>query len=172
MTDISCWLRRSRGQAECSASAFITSHLGAESPLLLWVDPDPLAVDYRGPTGRRLLALPLVEGNAPDWMLNVPLTEARIFWKQSALHVIADEAGGCRWARIEEATEGDKNGNGDSARVQREVIPVLTLSDRDRARFGITDRHSIENLQAVLYKRQGLLKAWRLLTKSWGHNDG
>lgn len=169
MTDISCWLRRSRGQAEGSVSAFITSHLGAESPLLLWVDPDPLAVDYRGATGRRLEALPLVEGNAPDWMLNVPLTEARIFWKQAALHVITGEAGGCRWARIEEATEGDKDGNGE--RVQREVIPVLTLSDRDRARFGITDRHVIENLQAVLYKRQGLLRAWSLAINSPGRED-
>lgn len=166
MTEISCWLKRTRGEAECGIREFIASQLVAEGPLILWLDPDPLAVDYNGPTGRRLDALPLVEGAPPAGMLDVPLAEARIFWKEAALHVIASEGGGCRWARIEESREAED----DEARVQREIIPVLSL--RDQARFGFDDRQEIENLQAVMYKRQGRLLAWRLLAKSWEHNDG
>ncbi|MGB4334922.1 MAG: hypothetical protein WBJ41_08810 [Chromatiaceae bacterium] len=165
MTDISCLLRHSRGKSECGVGVFLASQLAADRPQLVWVDPDPLAVDYHGATGRRFMALPLVEGDPPAWMLEVPLAEARIFWQGAALHVIAGEAGGCRWTRI---TESREDHDGDE-RVQREIISVLSL--RDQARFGFKDAQGVENLQAIIYKRQGLIRAWRIAIKSWGPVD-
>lgn len=165
MTEIPCWLGRTRGESECGVEVFLTSQLVADKPQLVWVDPDPLAVDYHGATGRRIAALPLVEGDPPAWMLGVPLAEARIFWQGAALHVVASEPGGCRWTRI---TESWEDGDGDE-RVQREIIRVLSL--RDQARFGFKGAQGVANLQGIIYKRQGLVRAWRLQANSWERHD-
>lgn len=166
MTEIPCWLGRTRGESECGVEVFLANQLAADRPQLVWVDPDPLAVDYHGATGRRFVALPLVEGDPSAWMLGIPLAEARIFWRGAALHIVASDTGGCRWTRI---TEFWEDSTGDE-RVQREIIRVLSL--RDQARFGFKDTQGFENLQAILYKRQGLIRAWRLQAESWERNDG
>lgn len=139
MADTLCKLKREHEQNEktCNVAKFIARKAKENPPLLTWADPDPTAVNPEGNTGRRTDFQPLVRG-IPEWPADVPLAEARLFWKSSALHVVAKDGGGCRWAKIEESDDGEE--------FMRSEMKVLTL--RDRKRFGLDTETDLE-LSAV-----------------------
>lgn len=157
MTDSQCVIDRSADEeGQYSVAEYVKRTAQDHPPLLAWAEPEPLAVDITNGTGRCDGFTALVRG-MPAWSGDPPLTEARLFWATSALHVVAIEGGGCRWARIEENAQCT-NGT----LVARTVIPVHTL--RDLVRFGLGDGQTIEGLCAVEYRQQGSLVAWRLTT--------
>ena len=140
--------------SDCSPvglAALLMTEVAITPPLLAWAEPDLMAAVLDNDTGRRSDFHALVSGT-PDWPLDLPLVEARLFWKTAALHVVADETG-CRFARIKE--EG-------SADAIRRVYPIHTL--QDRRRFGLADfGGGIGRLNAVEYWRDGRLIGWRLM---------
>lgn len=156
MTDSQCHIIFSPGMDKSTIVAdLIRQQVQKAEPLLAWAEPDPLYVDLSNNTGRRNNFEPLVCGT-PSWPGDIPLVEARLFWARSALHVVAREGGGCAWVRIEEISE-----NSGEAEVARSVIPVYTL--RDLNRFGLERKPMFEGLQAIEYRQQGRLVAWRLV---------
>jgi hypothetical protein len=135
-------------------SEFISDQCKKQPPLLAWADPVPYTRNTDGKPGRRSDFHPLVQGT-PSWPANLPLAEARLFWQDAGLHVVAEEGGGCRWARIQECATGDNECSRSETRV---------LSLRDRERFGLAEDHAVpKTLVAVEYRQQGRLVAWRLL---------
>lgn len=155
MTDSQCCIVFSSGEASGSVADGVRQWVADAEPLLAWAEPDPLHVDIANRTGHRDDFKPLVIGR-PSWPADVPLVEARLFWATSALHIVAKEDGGWRWARIEQVAE-DSGGT----KVARSVIPVHTL--RDFGRFGLLNGPAIQGLQAIEYREQGRLVAWRLV---------
>jgi len=135
----------------CGLAEFIQQQAQKNPPLLSWVELDPLQTNLSNASGRRLDEIPLLRG-LPEWLSEMPVIEARLFWQTSSLHVLA-EAGGCRWARVEECPNGPE-----TVLVSR--YKVRTLADWNR--FGFTKKPEIENLQATEYRQQGRLVAWRL----------
>ena len=156
MTDSQCCIVFSSGEASGSVADGVQQWVADAEPLLAWAEPDPIHVDIANRTGHRDDFKPLVIGR-PSWPADVPLVEARLFWATSALHIVAKEDGGWRWARIEQVAE-DSGGT----KVARSVIPVHTL--RDFGRFGLLNGPAIQGLQAIEYREQGRLVAWRLVT--------
>ncbi|MFB1490231.1 MULTISPECIES: hypothetical protein [unclassified Thiocapsa] len=142
-------------QDDTRLAEVIAYHAGESPPLLAWAEPDPLHVDPVNGSGRRGDFVPLVRG-VPSWPTDLPLVEARLFWPGATLHLVAREAGGCVWTRIEEV-----NPHEGTLRAMRSEIPVHTRSDL--ARFGITEHEPIEGLRAIEYRERGRLVAWRLM---------
>jgi len=152
MSETRCNLKRDRGEANCSIAEFIATRAEKTPPLLIWAEPNPSAVDLAGNTGRRIHSLPLVRG-IPEWLDKVPLTEARLFWQNLALHVVARDEGGCLWATIEEGADGGEE-------VIRSERRVVTLADHQR--FGLMEQPAFSDLRAIEYRQQGRLVAWCL----------
>jgi len=151
-------LIRSNDKSDSSVLKYVTEIAQKESPLLAWADPVPTARNSARKPGRYVGFNPLAVG-VPNWPENLPLAEARLFWANAALHIVANEGAGCRWARIEEAANNEVS-QGEA--FSRSEIPILTLRDRDR--FGLTESDDDEmNLVAVEYRQQGRLMGWRLV---------
>jgi len=149
-----CRLAREPGEDSCSVLAFIERKAREQPPRLVWIEPDPEAVEIGPGGGRRIAALPLAGGAPESWpddWRELPLAEARLFWDRSAMHVIAAE-GGCRWAWIEEQ-EGDE--------VEREESSVFT--HQDAKRYGLQSAKLAGKLVAVGYRERGRLVGWRLM---------
>jgi hypothetical protein len=125
------------------------------APLLAWAEPHPLRTDLSGSTGRRSDFDPFVCGR-PSWPVDFPLVEARLFWDKTAVHVVAEEEGGCTWVCLREVDAGS-----DGLEVLRCEFPVLSL--RDSKRFGLQTLQEIEGLYAIEYWQHGRLVAWRLV---------
>lgn len=158
MTDSRCRIVCSAGKDETGSVADLVRQWAGESvPLLAWAEPDPLFVVVSNRTGRRDDFEPLVPGT-PAWPEDLPLVEARLFWPDSALHVVAREGAGCAWARIAEVPAGQTG-----SEVARTAIPVYTL--QDRSRFGLPEGPMLDGLQAIEYRQRGRLVAWRLLVE-------
>src|SRR5208283_1697018 len=96
-------------------------------PLLAWAEPDPVSADLSNNTGRRSNFVPFVVGS-PTWPDDLLLLEARLFWENAAIHIVAEKGGGCSWVTLEEKNSGDS--------VVRRELPVLTIRDRKRG-FGL-----------------------------------
>lgn len=160
----SCVIKRACGSAEHSVHEEIIAACGKKTPLLAWAEPQ--ADWYGHGTGRHPQFVPLqrLQGATPDWPEDLPLAEARLFWPDRALHIVADEDGGCCWARIEEVSKEEKYEQSDYIFcVNIEMLPVYTL--RDLARFGIVHHEHApfpEKLNAITYHQQGRLVGWRL----------
>lgn len=155
MTDSRCRIVYSVGTDETGSVAELVRQQALVSvPLLAWAEPDPLHVDVTNRTGRRGDFEPLARG-MPAWPEDLPLVEARLFWADSALHVVAREVGGCAWVRIAEVPEGQTG-----SEATRAAIPVYTL--QDRSRFGLPEGPMLDGLQAIEYRERGRLVAWRL----------
>lgn len=153
MTDVTCRLVLTPAREEsCSVREFVQQKARESMPLLAWAEPEPLCVDLANGTGRREGFRPLV-GGMPSWSDALPLCEARLFWADSALHIVAGESGGCAWVRIAEAPDG--------VELARSEISVHTVQDLKR--FGLHSALKIEGLRAVEYRRQGRMVAWRLV---------
>jgi len=129
-------------------------------PVLAWAEPDPLHVELSNHSGRRADFLPLMRG-IPCWPDDLPLVEARLFWDTAALHVVADESGGCAWTRIEEL-DGIQDVEG--IQLMRSTMRIHTR--RDMARFGLSNLSELSGLQAIKYLDGGRLVAWRLMFKA------
>lgn len=146
-------IARTHGDDGKTVAAFIVAQAHEQPPLLAWAEPQATALNENGGAGRRTDFQPLVSGS-PDWPANLPLAEAYLFWEHSSLHVVAKESGGCRWARIEETSQGEE--------VATARTPVLAL--RDWQRFGLAKALCTDKLTAIEYRRGGRLIAWRLIT--------
>lgn len=146
-------------QEACRIDELIARECQRQAPMLAWGEPDPLEVDLTNETGRRTDFTPLVRGT-PPWTGSPSLVEARLFWPQSALHIVAHE-GGCAWSRLDEISGRDDVPEGIPA--LRQAIKVHTL--RDLSRFGLAGDEgiSVAGLRAIEYRRHGRLIAWRLL---------
>ena len=153
-------LIRTNGRSELSVTKYLETLLGNTSPLLTWGDPVPTWRRSDGTTGRVDNFQPLVIG-AHSWGVDLPLAEARLFWADAALHVVASEGTGCRWARIQECAQGDASMG---EQFSRSTSTVMTLRDRSRFGLGIGDIKDM-NLIAIEYRSQGRLVAWRLETE-------
>lgn len=149
MPEKSCTLKRSVDEDIRDVAEFVTAQVGAIPPLLIWADPDPMAMDAHGNYGR-LMDFPLARDTS-NWPSGVPIAEARLFWKDSALHVVARNGGGCRWVRIEEQA-GDE--------VVRDEFKVAAVVDRTR--FGLEEGATLPGLRAIEYRQEGRLVGWRL----------
>lgn len=160
MTDNTCALRIQTQNETRTVMEVIAEEAGKAPPLLAWADPDPLHVNLSNHSGRREDFKPLVQG-APLWPQDLRLLEARLFWRDAALYVVAREDGGCSWTRIEEIA---------GTNFRREEFYVHTISDRKR--FGLSDDSTIQTLMAIEYKQRGQLLAWRLTmaTREESHN--
>jgi hypothetical protein len=135
--------------------AEVVAQLATEQPpLLAWAEPNPLAVDVTNHTGRRDNFTPMQRG-MPTWSTDLPLIEARLFWVDAAVHVVANEAGDCIWMRLVE-----KNAAADGLQMMRSEITVHTRSDWER--FGIIKPDVLSGLRAIEYRERGRLVAWRL----------
>lgn len=139
----------------------------ANLPQIAWAEPQP-AWMANGKPGRCEAFRPLLvkpDSALTGWPSDLPLAEVRLFWENAALHIVANEQGGCHWARIEELTkETGKQDSPDIICVSHETSTVYTL--RDLERFGLThDKHAPfpEKLNAITYHQQGRLVAWRLI---------
>lgn len=155
-SDKSCALRIQTQELDSPGLNDVIAHQAAKiPPLLAWAEPAPLYVDRCNRTGRRDDFVPLVQG-VPSWPADLPLVEARLFWPDAALHLVAREHGGCAWTRIEEADPEGKESD-----YRRTAFPVYTL--RDRRRFGLPDDTEIDDLMAIEYRQRGRLVAWRLV---------
>lgn len=182
MAEKTCKLVRYGGtEADCAVHAFVASKIREHPPILAWGEPDPLYVNLDNQTGRRDDFVPLVVGT-PAWPENLPLAEVRLFWPDASLHVVDNEAGGCRWFRVEERPcKQDAGGIGrrllcflfpalfsricesGASEVVYHEYQVHVLRKKDRARFGITANWPLINgLLAIEYRQQGHLVAWRL----------
>ncbi len=147
--------RKSRQHPDQSIADFVRNWLDkyGTPPLLAWAEPEPAALNEDGTSGRLQGFRPLVEGT-PDWN-GLSLVEARLFWQNAALHVLADGSGGCSSVWIEECEEGES--------MTRVKAPVLTL--RDTQRFGQAGTGWAQRkLTAIEYRLAGRLVAWRLVT--------
>lgn len=162
MPEKRCFLKSTPGEDSRSVAQYVAEQARENAPSLVWVEPDPAAVDLDGGSGRRLHGLPFGTdfGGRFD---GIPLVEARLFWARAALHVVAGEEGGCRWAKIEESDDG--GGDGVEEVMRDEGIEVLTLADR--ARFGLPEASPDSQalrLRAIEYRQRGRLVGWRLVT--------
>lgn len=156
MAEKTCSLKRDANDDDRDVAGFVADKAReTPPPLLVWADPDPMAVDTQANQGRRM-RFPLSRDSS-GWPADLPLVEARLFWKDAALHVIAKEGGGCRWARIEEQV----GGNGEE--VTRQEFKVVALADR--ARFGLESGAALPGLRAIEYRQRGRLVGWRLIAK-------
>ena len=153
MTARQCSLLLSNGQSTRSLAEFVAAEVAKSPPEVAWAEPDLTAVVLISPSGRREDFDPLVRG-APNWPSDLPLVEARLFWKDSALHVVSDGAC-CRWARIEEQA---------GIETMCHQYDVQTLRDRKRF-FGDAVGTSMEGLSAIEYRHNGQLVAWRLVER-------
>ncbi len=160
MTD-TCALHIDTQSDSRSLTELIAQQVQASPPLLAWAEPDPLAVDLTNRSGRRDDFTPLQRG-VPSWPPDVPLIEARLFWADTALHVIAQDGGGCRWTRITEDATADLS-------TTRTRLKVHIRSDW--ARFGLAQQQPIADLQAIEYRQNGRLIAWRLIVANKEHRD-
>ncbi len=158
MDDTTRNLEYTHGTEQLNVAEFIAQEVKKSAPLLAWADPQATQMRDDVP-GRYKNFQPLVEG-APQWPDDIVLSEARLFWQSSALHVVAHavtkDGRGCRWARIKESP---------GTEVTRNELGVLAL--RDYARFGMDPwQGAPDNLTAIEYREHGRLRAWRLLPGS------
>lgn len=145
-----CGLSITTGRSANSIGSCITEAIERDEPLLVLMEPDPTVI-VNGRTGRREGFYPLVRG-LPILLADLPLSEARLFWASSALHLLSDGAG-CRTARIEE---------GGGMAVIRKAYPVYPRQDLQR--FGLERQAAAAaQLIAVEYWQAGRLLAWRLV---------
>lgn len=152
MTADTCALRiQPPTQDSRTVAEIIADEADKAPPLLAWADPDPLHVNLTNHGGRREDFKPLMRGT-PSWPQDLRLIEARLFWLDAALHVVACEAGGSIWTRIEEIA---------GTEFRREEFSVHTISDLPR--FGLLEDAVIQNLIAIEYRQRGRLMAWRLM---------
>jgi hypothetical protein len=126
-------------------------------PSLAWAEPriGLLRIDPAHPTpGRHPNFIPLVSGT-PDWPIDQPLAEARLFWPDRAIHLLAQGDQACTSVTLSENT------NGESTLKQR--LRLLTL--RDAARFGLNrvSDPQLNLISAIEYRKNGRLLAWRLV---------
>ncbi|SFQ07431.1 hypothetical protein SAMN05216419_10561 [Nitrosomonas cryotolerans] len=178
-TETTCKIIRRNGESARSVVEFLAEQASECVPLLSWAEPEPTTLNINGAPGRLKNFEPLVRGY-PNWPDNFPLVEARLFWQNSALHMVTREEGGCRWAHFEETDDNVPNSSislsrhrndrqpqcdakKDTQKVLRQKFPVLTIIDP--ARFGLTTAQftAIDHLMAVAYRQQGRLVAWRLI---------
>lgn len=157
-------IKRGYDSVKHSVRAEIIAACRKKPPLLAWAEPQP---DWYGHgAGRHPQFNPLqrLQGVTPDWPEDLPLAEARLFWADRALHIVANEDGSCRWASIEEVPEGTPD-RADSVCVNRKILPVYTLRADDLARFGLASHQYApfpEKIDVIAYYQQGRLVAWRL----------
>jgi hypothetical protein len=162
-------------------SSVLADEVGKTPPLLAWAEPDLTAVCLNNRTGRRTDFQALVCGE-PQWPGDIRIVEARLFWKDASLHVVANQDGqGCRWVRIEEVENGEEGveslqrspsssghaeieQQGGEMDVKRLKYPVFTVRDRQRFGLGEVGRNlsAIENVVAIEYRIYGHLIGWRL----------
>jgi hypothetical protein len=113
-------------------------------PLLTWVEPRPVMPekDKRG----RIEDLPILQAGLP--VIAHPLDEARLFWQDEAVHVVADdETGGCHWFQY-----GDKSWS-DSDSVKKQSRSVMLREDLYKTARG---------WELIEYYQGAGLVAWRL----------
>jgi len=175
MSDITCTIQQTTGNDNNSVADFIKQQEDSATALV-WLEPDPRAVNLKNHTGRRCDEPPLSPG-LPNWLRDgngPPVIEARLFWASEALHVVANPDGtGCRWAFIKEKRPADDslpkisapetfdNNQQVSREVHREEYRVRTIQDLNR--FGFDEGQSTFNLKMFEYREGGRLVAWRLV---------
>lgn len=127
---------------------------------LIWVDPFP---------GKNQSKDKWVPVDQYQQLLTVfdpvhPIAEARVFMKQSMLHVIANENGGCRWFECSEVpflqiNDADETKTGEFEKSPKEIYLL-----QDKKRFGIETQIIREKVKIVEYRYTNSGKAftWRI----------
>lgn len=152
-----CELGWQRGREEASVAKHIHQLWCTEQPDLAWAEPRPTTLNEGGRPGRLHGFTALVNNKqVSPWQSDLTLAEARLFWANKAIHIIADGEG-CRWALFEEQQT-------DQGRVQAAISRVAGLQDRKR--FGLPEAatHS-SSLRVIEYFEQQRRIAWRLVTQ-------
>ena len=131
----------------------------AKAPILAWAEPLICLqrnAEGKPQSGRHRGFQSLVAGY-PNWLeQGIALAEVRLFWPDKAVHLLANGKQGCISVTLSESNDSEPN-------ALKQQIYLLTL--RDTARFGleeIEDAH-LSILNAVEYRKNGRLLAWRLI---------
>lgn len=178
-------IQLSSGKSQLSVSGRVEELVRENGePLLAWAEP--MAIALTGNAADRHRAFELLVAGKPAWPSHPPLGEARLFWTDRAVHVVAAPEQGCRWAMVSETAVGfclrlgflfrlrfrramfrqraAGVGKPMIKKVLRAESPVLTLRDADR--FGLDKANWMEQTYlAIEYRDNGRLVAWRLLPK-------
>jgi hypothetical protein len=160
-------LARVYSQAEGSP-ADLLRRLMEGGPSLVWAEPVPRR--------ERLPHFPGLWGDPAECLRcldGVALEEARLFWREGAIHLVA--AGGrTRWAAFWEPAGGPPptwlgplGADGQSPHSEpfhAATVSVLTLRASDRRRYGLAHlgTASERNLRLTTYRRGTDLVFWRL----------
>jgi hypothetical protein len=159
-SNLSVELKWQSGESDQSLLDFIAKICMAEAPLLHWLEPRPGYPDqnhfgpWPGFTGLGAGA-PDIDGFRKKGR---DFSEARLFYQNKALHVLA-AAKGRRWSWCEECekTPAPETGRLEVIRAEK---PVFLFQDHDR--YGLPEAWT-NKLRAIEYRNQGRLVAWRLL---------
>jgi hypothetical protein len=151
------FLEWTTGEDTRAVADFARDEAAREAPVLSWAEPEPRVVEGASPG--RIQDFRALSSGAPQWPALISLLEARLFWKDKALHVVTC-GDGCRWALLQELSN-----DGGGQPVQKDVYPVLTV--KDRSRFGLDAVHvgGDVSLVAIEYRNDGRLFGWRLVPK-------
>ncbi|WP_262966759.1 hypothetical protein [Methylobacter psychrophilus] len=129
-------------------------------PQLAWAEPGICFYQHEGQlrAGRHPGFTPLAEG-MPVWPDDLVLCEARLFWADHAVHLLAIDSANCAEVTLSEVS-GEDTSTG--KQVIRQAQTLLTL--RDKERFGLKniDLPDNPNVTAIEYRHQGRVLAWRL----------
>jgi len=145
-----------RGKEQKSVAEFLKERT-ADEPMLYWIEPLPVIHDMEklGPQdGFSGLGL-----GTPPQDDSLIIDEARLFWRDRMLHVIADGTGRCRWF---ECCEEERSG-WEKCHVQRNTYPVLLRRDLDRFGLKGSSFKQIDQVEATEYRKGPTLFAWRLI---------
>lgn len=149
-----CYLSWDASEETCSVSECVGKQ---DEPLLAWAEPRA-GYMRNGNKGRIEDFRAMVLGK-PAWPADVPLVEARLFYADRAIHVVASGDQSCRQVVMKETDAGDQEN-----KVRKRDKRVLPLCDWKRFGFAADDkRFEIEWLRAIEYLQDGRLAGWRLI---------
>ena len=161
-------IQQKREHHSLSLGEVIRQLCQTQTPSLAWAEPSIglLRIDPEQPRpGRHPGFAPLVAG-MPDWPGDLPLAEARLFWPDRAVHLLAQGDQACISVTLSEVIEGESTLN-----TLKQTLRLLTL--RDAARFGLekVSDPRLDRITAVEYRKNGRLLAWRLIETATGEEQ-
>lgn len=158
-----------RGASDGRSVAEVLRNAQSETPLFYWVDLSPVFQEL-GKFGRPKHFQGLGRGECPNSSLDTYcLEEARLFWEDRSLHVLAQDQSGCRWF---ECTDTDPK---DPLWCEERVLaskPEEIICRKDYSSFGIGESEPVGKIQVIEFWKGSSLLTWRLTSIEYGEGNG